>query len=433
MKPRTKLDYKILDIRKSLTDPITSEVKKWAIKTCLESKGIQFKGEIYCFECNRLFPANNLTKDSKCPCCGEKLKVEKTKRKKHSQEMYFTIVDLRENWQIIRHYRILRYIHIDKGDYRVMVSPLVENYFNVDTGDVRTVAKKLLQGYRYMSMPFQLSSEMEIRYHEISIHTLSGYVYPKAKIHPYFKKRGVKSNLHHIQPDLLFKELKYGNSQVETLLKAKAYDMVDCMIHNTSKLSRWWPQVRIAIRHKYKIKEVKMWFDHLEMLLNNRKDIRNPKYILPVNLKKEHQKLIDLDNKRRAINDAKIKRLRDIREAKEAEEAMKRYLEEKGKFFNFHIEKGNLSIDVIRSLVEMAEEGSEMKHCVYSARYYNSNCLILSVKASGERLATIELSLEDWNIKQVRGKCNSRVDEEPLIRELIQMNIKQLIKLKESA
>lgn len=433
MKPRTKLELKILEIHKSLGDPITSEVKKWAIKTCFESRGIECKGEIYCFECNRTFPANNLTKHSKCPLCGEKLKIEKTKRKKHSQEMYFTIVDLKDNYQIIRHYRILRNIHIDKSYNNVMISRLVENYFNVDTGDIRTISKKLLQGYRYMSMPFQLSSDMEIRYHDSSIHILNGYVYPKANIHPYFKKRGVKSNLHHIQPDLLFKELKHGNSRVETLLKLKAYYMLDRLIHNTSKISRWWPQIKIALRHKYKIKDLNMWFDHLEMLLGNRKDIRNPKFILPTNLKKEHQRLIDVNNKRIAINQAKIKREREIRDAREAEEATLQYLEEKGRFFNFHIEKDNLSIDVVKSIVEMAEEGSEMKHCVYSAKYYKSNCLILSVRSSGERLATIELSLEDLQIKQIRGKCNSHVSEESTIRELIQSNLKQLIKLKESA
>lgn len=433
MKPRTKLDLKILEIHKSLNDPITSEVKKWAIKTCLESKGIECKGEIYCFDCNRIFPANNLAKNSKCPCCGVKLKIEKTKRKKHSQETYFTIVDLKENYQIIRHYRILRSIHIDKSYNNVMISRVVENYFNVETGDVRTVAKQLLQGYRYMSMPFQLSSDMEIRSHIDMIHNPPVYVYPKAKIHPFFKKRGVGSNLHHIQPDFLFKELKYGNSQVETLLKSKAYYILDSCIHNTFKLSRYWPQVKIAIRHKYKIKDFSMWIDHLEMLQSNRKDIRNPKYILPANLKKEHQKLIDINNKRLAIREAKIKKEREIREARYAEEAMRKYLEEKGKFFGFHVEKGSISIDVIKSLVEMAEEGSEMKHCVYSAKYYNSNCLILSVKTSGERLATIELSLEDLQIKQIRGKCNSQVSEESTIRELIQSNIKQLIKLKESA
>lgn len=422
MKPRTKLDRKILEIHKSLEDPITVDVKKWAIKTCLESKGIECKGEIYCFDCNRIFSAGNLTKNNKCPCCGVKLKIEKTKRKKHSQEAYFTVVDLKDNYQIIRHYRILRSIHIDKSYNNVMISRVVENYFNIDNGDVRTVAKQLLQGYSYMKMPFQLNSDMEIRSHNTAVHLIYGYVYPKAKIHPFFQKRGVRSNLHHIQPDLLFKELKYGNSQVETILKAKAYYILDGMIHNTYKLSRWWPQIKIAIRHKYKVKDLKMWFDHLEMLQANRKDIRNPKYILPANLKKEHQKLIDLNSKRRASQ--------VIMKAREDNEAMERYIKSKGVFFGFHIEKGSLCIDPIKSIVEMAEEGEAMKHCVYSSRYYIRNVLILSAKVSGKRLATIELSLEDFQIKQIRGKCNSQVKEEPIIRELIQSNLIQLIKLK---
>lgn len=403
----------------------------WAVTSCFKCTGILSAGNIYCFACNRSFIKNTLIRGNICPCCGATLNIESSRKKLFDDASYFSVIELVNEYQIIRHFCIRRLINIKNYTNVVEVTEIVQNFHDAHVGLNYTIARVLQMGYYYKKIPFALSSKMELRHTDRNIHYISGYVYPIAKIHRYYKQRGLGSNLHNIQPDMLFLELRY-NPQAETLLKAGMFEMLDSYIARMHVIAKNWSQIKIALRHKYIIKDSSMWIDHIDLLSRCGKDIRSPRYILPNDLNKEHQILIDLLNKRREKEEEKQRKQQAIKDALEAESENKKYIEEKGRYFDWSIMQGDISVSVVKSLHEMVEEGNEMHHCVFGCKYYEKNCLILSVRRSGERLATVELDLEDYKIKQLRGVCNSHIEEGNEIRQIITSNIHSLIKIKAS-
>ncbi|MDK7751236.1 PcfJ domain-containing protein, partial [Brevibacterium sp. UMB10442] len=84
-----------------------------------------------------------------------------------------------------------------------------------------------------------------------------------------------------------------------------------------------------------------------------------------------------------------------IKKRKEAIEAEQEYKQLKAKFFGIEFTDGIIRIHVLESVQEHLEEGTAMHHCVYDAHYYSKpQSLIFSATKDGERIETIEVSLE---------------------------------------
>ena len=82
----------------------------------------------------------------------------------------------------------------------------------------------------------------------------------------------------------------------------------------------------------------------------------------------------------------------------------------KGKFFGLLFTDGLINVRVLESVEEHRQEGSHMHHCVFSASYYlNEESLIFSATINGERVETVEFSLEEFRVVQSRGVCNKNV------------------------
>ena len=65
------------------------------------------------------------------------------------------------------------------------------------------------------------------------------------------------------------------------------------------KINKYWTSIKICIRNKYPINDSGMWMDHLKILEDFNKDILNPKFICPANLKAEHDKILLIKEKKR--------------------------------------------------------------------------------------------------------------------------------------
>ena len=133
-----------------------------------------------------------------------------------------------------------------------------------------------------------------------------------------------------------------------------------------------------------------------------------------------------------AEHDKLLRRKNRIEAKKREEEKMrkaalweKRYKEDKAAYFGIAFDNGRLFVSVIQSVAEMAEEGKEMKHCVYSNDYYKKDdSLILSAKdAYGKRIETIEVSLKTFEVVQSRGVCNSNTEHHDEIVALVNRNM----------
>ena len=181
--------------------------------------------------------------------------------------------------------------------------------------------------------------------------------------------------------------------------------------------------LNICHRNGYFIEDASLWFDYMDLLVYFHLDTRNARYVCPVNLKAEHDRL--LSRKRRVEERVAIKK-----KMAEAEKWEKEYRENKGKYFGICFGNENVVITVIRSVAEMAEEGEKMHHCVYDAGYYRKkDSLILSARdRNGSRLETVELSLSTFKVIQSRGVCNSNTACHNEIVKLVEENV-NLIKM----
>jgi len=100
-----------------------------------------------------------------------------------------------------------------------------------------------------------------------------------------------------------------------------------------------------------------------------------------------------------------------------------RFRELKSKFFGIEFSDGMISIRVLDSVMEFAEEGTSMHHCVFSNEYYlKVNSLILSATIDGKRIETIEISLDTLKVLQSRGACNQNTEYHDRIIQLVNKN-----------
>ena len=130
------------------------------------------------------------------------------------------------------------------------------------------------------------------------------------------------------------------------------------------------------------------------------RDKRAPKYLLPKDLKAAHREALKLKKKL----DDKIEKEEKLKKAI-AYEA--KYKKEKAKFFDLVFQEGEIRISVLKSVAEFIEEANRFKHCVYSSEYFKKkDYLILSASVQGEKVETIEGSLNNLAVIQSRGLHN---------------------------
>ena len=277
-------------------------------------------------------------------------------------------------------------------------------------------------------------SEMAIRTehyaHSIAPWTIIGKIHTTEKL----KQHGYSgSGIRNIDPSRLIKKL-LTDSRIETLVKANQISLTNYFTNRDYQLDSYWPSIKIAIRHNYSISDVSLWCDLLSALTELHKDIRNPKFICPVNLKEAHDKWIAKLNIKRQKEERERVRRRQMTETQrylEDEETVIReedtYKKQKSNFFDVEIKDDDITIKPLVSVLEFLEEGHQMHHCVFSNKYYERpDCLILHAIVEGVSIATIELNLESLKIIQCRGVYNSKPTQYDRIISLIETNIDKI-------
>ncbi len=171
-----------------------------------------------------------------------------------------------------------------------------------------------------------------------------------------------------------------------------------------------------------------MRVDYLDLLRHFGKDTRNAHYVCPADLHAEHDRYCE---KHRRIREAEWTRQAEERErrAREREERQRqeelktqaRFDRLKAWFGGFEFTDGTISVRVLQSIDELQTEGRAMHHCV-GGYYDRADSLILSATIGGERLATIEFSISRLMVLQCRGVCNSEVENQNQIIDLVNKN-----------
>ena len=437
MKKLSKYNQHVLDLSAKLP-PITEKQKQWFFEHCFKStKGYFHKNTVWCLGCGNVFEhmvpelgvSIEVVDDVVCPECGRKLKLTVSKERKYNESWYCTIITTSGGFQICRHfiaektlYKVKERIYgCQEPKYRI--NEAVQNW--IDENGKETIVARPTKPIQYIydawdfEKPMKICSRIDQRnsYRPDKYDIDAEIIYPIRKVLPTIKRNGYTGRFQGFSQCELFKLLLKDN-EAEMLIKTRQYDLL------RFKHKRGWGvlpfshSVKIANRNGYIIKDASMWHDYLVLLRYFNLDTHNAHYVCPDNLKAEHDKLM----KRKQRIDARIAREKMLAESEKWESE---YKESKCRYFGICFGNENIVITVIQSVAEIAEEGMNMKHCVYTNGYYKLvNSLILSAKDSkGNRLATIELDLKSYEVVQCRSKCNSKSPFHDEILRLVKDNI----------
>ena len=412
MKPRNKFEKAVLAESKHLR-PITKTQSKWAFRECINHFAYRLpKGRTTCMDCGHSWVMNRHRETCTCPHCRAKLQVKETFQRKLQQKHYFTTLTACGEYQVLRIFLLVA--EMEKGSKAEYYALEIGQYWWNAQGRKALVAIQRILGH-YVDT-FSFCAPMAIR-NDNEAYRYAAYspTYPKFKASDTLRRNGFKDDFHDIPPTTLISAL-LTDSRAETLLKAGRTDHLRYFLGNKRTFEKLWKSYKIAVRNGYEIADISLWSDYVDTLRRLGKDIHNPKYLCPTDLKGEHDRRHE-----------ELLRLREREEIeqkqKKAMEDEKRFKELKSKFFGIHFTDGTIQVHVLESVREHLEEGATMHHCVFSNEYYlKEDSLILSATIEGKRIETIEVSLRTLEVVQSRGVCNKNTEYHEQIVNLVNAN-----------
>jgi DNA-directed RNA polymerase subunit RPC12/RpoP len=413
MKPRNKHQRRIVDLGNK-TFGISKQQKEWAFKECLEHKGFATKSRVICLDCGDTFsPQLVKRKKAICPHCNTRINVEDSRCTTDKQINYFAIAEVVEEFQVIKNFELIAYYKKGKP-VKYFLQEIIQYWID---SDLKTTMFGLAHNIQGFCDNWHGSMEIRVEngYYQSKYDVYARKYHPKSVFKPEYVKIGINHRLR----GLTFLEaakLIPREPKLETLIKAKQYGLLG-LIHNSYKLNVFWPSIKICLRNNYLVDDYIIYTDYLELLRHFNKDLRNPKYVCPKNLKLEHDRLV---KKKRDIE----RKQELATQRKEIEKSEKIYNELKSNFFNLQFSSGSLIVVPLKSVQEFMEEGDILQHCVFTNKYYNrKESLILSARIDNKPIETIEVDLHDLKIIQSRGLKNTPTEHHDKIVKLVRKNM----------
>lgn len=455
MKPRTRLQFEVIKNSQQLYK-INNGMLSWAKKEILEHKGFATKTRVICMDCGERFSPNLvIRKRAICPHCGTKLKIEQTRKRTDEQRTYVAHAEIFGEFQVIRNFELRSY-HKSGEATRYYIDEILQHWISSN-------GKREVFGRNHHTGWFGDSwtgyREIRNKSDERKYDVYPQKYYPDSRFKPEYRKYGIDRNLE----GLTFLEaikIVPKNSKAETLLKAKRYDLLECYSDYNLQhgIYKYWASIKICLRNKYKIKDVQIWFDYLDLLSYFKKDLNNAHYVCPKNLKKAHD--LYMKRKREVMRIEEMKQdyisilksfgeyKKDVfefpknlnREYQILVERQKRYKLEKKKkelekrdlkykqfikpFEDIFITDNLLNIVPLLSIEDFKKEGDQLHHCVYTNEYFSKKgVLILSARIDNISIETIEIDLEKLTVKQCQGLRNENSEHHERILKLVKKNM----------
>ena len=447
MKPRSGVERMFMGYAEELPPPRTA-VAKWAYGHCFKPVAYywQHRGhnqEIWCQCCGHREPcdgwlAMSVTKYV-CPECGARCNVVDRKGAvpTHTHSSYVSTVEVFKGVQVIRTFEVSRSNYNDGGKTHYGITELFQIWL-LENGREIITTRGYDRNYNYFRWHY--GAGYSIGRHnggagghyvfEDTYNVNDNFIYPRMHISPFFRGRSIDNDMIRWLirkkvniPDAFCSMAK--DARLETLFKTGYRKLFIRFARKGSDLDRYWKSINICHRHGYAIDDAILWCDHIDMLVELGMDIHNPKYICPENLRGQHGML----SKRLTKKREKEKLERDIANAAAAEGEYRMMRE---KFFGLLFRGEHITIVPIRSVKEMAVEGRELHHCVFSMKYYEKkDSLLLSARSNDTHkpVETIELDLKSFRILQSRGHCNQDSPFHGEILSLVNSNIPAIRKI----
>ncbi|MFC0778657.1 PcfJ domain-containing protein [Flavobacterium sp. HJSW_4] len=423
MIPKTHIEKQLTALSASLA-PIEPKVFAWAEKNIFLKWGVLSRSKFHCLECTHVWkPAcpNTSSKYTACAACGGKLKMQPYNQVRFREMDYCALLQTCGGFQVVR--IICSYKHMKKNLTPTYFHNEVMQHWISPKGEVRTLSLSV-NVFAQTCDAWKFYSCLEIKPKDFALNAkyrINPYkVYPQISVLPVLRRNGFKSSVFGIAPQILFTAL-LNDSIAETLLKAKQTALLQhYLCRPNQEIKRNWQTVKTVIKNGYKIADLKIWEDYIELLRYFKKDLSNPLFVCPENLQQAHDHLVK--KKRELLRKKKIHELR-----LEIEKAQKKYRSDKQRFFGLLFQDKQLTISVIENVKDFMQQGDDLGHCIFTNEYYaKKDSLILSAKIGGQSVETIEVSLSRMQVLQCSGEKHNPSRHHKQILHLLDQNLYQI-------
>lgn len=437
MRPKNAIQKEVMELSRNLPD-ITPEQEQEARMSYV--KMYAGKRETWCSCCGGRWETENEWNGMKtrdvCPHCGAKgeVKVAANKRK-NTETYYFAIVVVREGWQVVRTFLCRRtaekktaWMGVEEGGLTYWLTYEVYQVW-MKKGHRIIVGRKANPMGCYCDI-WHRFSDMEIRRNHYRF-TLEGEVAKGVKLLPEIRRNGLKA-LRRDASCLGQLSVMLNDPKAEILAKGRQWSLFRCIAGNMEgrRMEHFWPSVRVAMRNGYKVKDAGLWLDTLELLEACGKDLRNPRFICPADLRKAHDEAMDMDARRQAK--AQLAEVEEeMRKIAADPSQNEEYRERLGRMLDVVIRSHGIEVKPLQSIGEFLKEAQYMRHCVFRLGYYRKpHTLILSAKVNGRKMETVEVNTVTWKIMQSRGRFNRATEYHSRIVDVVNRNMGKFKKLK---
>ncbi len=418
MRPRNQKERNIVELNGRLR-PLTTPQKEWALNNTIKHYGYRLKsGMCTCMKCGHEWQEKR-NGTLLCPECGQLIEIKDTKERVIRDKSYFNVIITKGEYQVVRMFLMM--VEMRKGMKAKPAYLEVGSYWIDSKGRTTVVGLQRTLGPYIDSFAF--GSPLEIRRDNDAFQRISDeWVYPRIKVTDTIKRNGFKGSCHHIHPVSLFQAL-LTNPRAETLMKANEIEILRYLCIRPAykaDIDTYWSTVKIALRNGYKVKDAQTWMDYIKMLERCGKDIQSPKYICPTNLKEAHDEYVEKVNRLRRKEQLEKDRQQAIEDRAKFEELKSRY-------FGLAMTDGEIEIHSIDSIDDYYEIGERNHICCGSAKYFlKEKTLTLTAYIGDKQIATIEISLDNYQILQCRAFANGICEYTEQIAGIINANKKMI-------
>lgn len=409
MKARTKAQREVVELSSTLpalNEKDIADARRGYARIYAGAK------KAWCSCCGSVWESDLWTRKKhtdECPNCKAKGKVIMSAGKWRSNEKYYvTFVRVCKGWQVIRTAICERVTEKGEGVERFFMKEVYQRWMRQGTPDV--IIGRGAYGCCHYADVWNWESGWEIRSDHYR-YGIEGDVCGRTYLAPIVRRGGLKA----LRGDCGIRRQVFAvmtDAKAEILAKGSQWDMFRHYVESSSyrDVEKYWGEIRVAMRHGYRIKDASLWIDMVEALHKCGRDTRNPKYICPADLFAAHDRAIIEDAKRmdRIAKDKEAREKEKIRKSiLENRKLLKSYEDRVGRFLDIVVKKGDITIRPLQDIKAFYDEGQAMHHCVFKNGYYKKDgILILSARKAGARMETIELDTKTWSVIQSRGRFN---------------------------
>jgi len=421
MKPTNKHQVMIVELDKSLKK-ISKTAEDWAFKNVLVHAAVRNKsGNITCLDCGGSWQGvkpeqgwqDEVMGNQQCPHCHTPIKIETTLKRNFRQDKHYTVIDTHKGHQVIRTFEIFGFHK--KGSPKRVYSWEKSRIYITPKGKYEIIGQNHQSSYYGERWWGEFSLKQKSTIHAHTLHP-DAY-YPKQKIIPEITRNGYRGDLHQLTPWTVFDAL-LNNKRAETLFKIGQISLFWFSINDYNHLiERFWDTLKVCFKKEYVIEEAKDYFDYLMMLERYNRDLKSPRYVCPVNFKREHDRYVERERKDR-VKQTIAENLKQIKKDE------KDYRLNKAKFFGLAFTDEHIVIEPLKSVKEFVIVGDVLRHCIYSSSYHRkSNSLLMIATIDNKPIETIEIYLDRLQISQARGFGNKSSIYHDQIINLVQSNM----------